>query len=295
MQSAILRLKLTKPDVMHGFGAYPVSLVATQLARKYNCKSITTFIGSDVNEFPVRNKKSMKLFLDTIENSHHVLTVSKALAKRVFDLGGKMAEVVHMPIRGLKELDFSRDVFRKDLGIGTNQFVVLFAGSISLSKGVKELCEALNMLSDEPNIMALFAGPEGDAISILKQQKNARWMGNLSHDELMKVMHASDVLVLPSKMEGIPGVIKEAGQCMLPVVASNVGGIPEVVNDSNGYLIEKVDAQNIYNAILHVYKNIYWAKERAARMKSYIMEEFDGDNIAQRLLYIYSKDIQTNN
>ena len=77
-----------------------------------------------------------------------------------------------------------------------------------------------------------------------------------SYEEIPKYMVAADVFVLPSISEGLPVVILEAMACGVPVIASRISGIPDVlVNEYNGLLIEPKCVQDLANAIISVLSN----------------------------------------
>jgi glycosyltransferase involved in cell wall biosynthesis len=77
-----------------------------------------------------------------------------------------------------------------------------------------------------------------------------------SYEEIPKYMSAADVFVLPSISEGLPVVILEAMACGLPVIASRISGIPDVVVDNhNGLLVQPRDAKGFANAIITVLSN----------------------------------------
>ena len=74
-------------------------------------------------------------------------------------------------------------------------------------------------------------------------------VGQVDHADLADWMNAADFLCLPSHSEGLPNVLLEAFSCGLPVVASAVGGIPEIVNENNGRLVPPGDSAALAKAI----------------------------------------------
>ncbi len=289
MERSIRKLQLPRPDIIHGFGAYPFSYVATVVAKKFNCPCTITFIGSDVNEFPLRSNKAMSFFLKTIENSTQVITVSKALAEKVLELSKRSAKVLHIPIGIDSGMIRKSAGIREKFRIGQEKFVVLFVGALNKSKGIVELCNALTTLQMDTKIQGVFAGPSGDATPLVQAQTNAHWLGAITHAEVIELMSVCDVLVLPSYMEGIPGAIKEAGQMQLPVIASNVGGIPEIIDATTGILLQENNTQTIASAIKEVISNPAAAEERAAHLKSRIEKMFHPAAIAQEQMNVYSQ------
>ena len=100
-------------------------------------------------------------------------------------------------------------------------------------------------------------------------------------------MAASDVFVLPSLSEGFPVVILEAMACGLPIVATNVGGIPYVVNEEeNGFLVMPKNSEQIAEKILFLLENKNVSEEISKKNKEMI-KKYDLNNIIQELEKVY--------
>ncbi|MGD8415298.1 MAG: glycosyltransferase, partial [Candidatus Latescibacterota bacterium] len=91
-------------------------------------------------------------------------------------------------------------------------------------------------------------------------QNNVRFEGEKGPHEIALWMNACDLLCLPSLNEGVPNVVLEALSCGLPVVATNVGGIPEVVSSEvAGLLVEPRQPVQLYEAIAYALEHNYVA------------------------------------
>ena len=127
---------------------------------------------------------------------------------------------------------------------GGSDVRVLFVGALIPKKGVQDLIEAL---ADPAlcNVRLIVAG-DGHYADDLKSLcdkmgllERTEWKGMVSHREVAEIMRDSDVLCLPSYTEGTPNVVKEAMASGLPVIATRVGGIPDLVrHGENGLLFE---------------------------------------------------------
>lgn len=141
---------------------------------------------------------------------------------------------------------------REQLGIRTDDVVVAFLGQIREIKGVSDFIAMARKIAD-PNARFLIAGEcrdpkkfpgsysEQDLESLADGDSRIRYIGYVTDVE--NVYHTADIVVVPSRWQEPLGLINlEAGACRKPVVATRVGGIPEVVQDGvNGYLVEPGD------------------------------------------------------
>ena len=106
-------------------------------------------------------------------------------------------------------------------------------------------------------------------------------------DNPLDYINAGDVLVLPSIIEGLPGVLLEAMFCRTPVVAYNVGGVAEIVNSKTGSLVEKANENEFTNAIIHNLEQPNLSKvENAFQM---VKSGFMNKKLAVEFLEFYNK------
>jgi len=133
------------------------------------------------------------------------------------------------------------EVFRS-LDIPKDVTLIVSAGRLSPEKGHRDLIEAIPQINQREKTFFVFCG-EGPCKKKLIRQ--AQKLGVLSHcrfpgfrRDLEEIFKAMDLFVLPSLTEGFPNVILEAFACAKPVVATAVGGVPEIVDDGlNGFLV----------------------------------------------------------
>ena len=116
---------------------------------------------------------------------------------------------------------------------------------------------------------------------------------NVEWKEAMHVLKSSKVLVLPSRIESIPNVIKEAFYFKIPVVASNVGGIPEIVeNEKTGLLVPPEDPEKLANAINRLLENPEYAKNLAEAGHEFLLKNFTWDVLLPKYLEFYENLIK---
>ena len=135
------------------------------------------------------------------------------------------------------------------MGLTDDDVVVLFVGNLLPAKGVRELADAVAAAGRPFLGVFVGEGPERGYGADPAGSGNIRYEGPRTHAEVITFMCAADVLVLPSLREGLPGVLVEAGSVGLPVIASRVGGIPELLGDDRGTLLDAVTPAAIGAAI----------------------------------------------
>jgi glycosyltransferase involved in cell wall biosynthesis len=151
----------------------------------------------------------------------------------------------------------SREELRADLRLAGD--VLAFAGRLGVQKS---LGTALEAVAGMPGVSLVVAG-DGPERSKLERQAaelglsgRARFLGSVSRDEVLRLFRAADASVLPSAWENFPHTVVEALAVGCPVIATSVGGVPEVVRDGeNGLLVQPGSADALAAAIARVFSD----------------------------------------
>ena len=245
-------------DVILGAFAYPDVVVAERLAKELGLPFVAFVLGSDMNELAQRAILRPRI-RSALLQAHSVVAVSHGLRQRVVELGIPADRVVvqHNGVDGHCFRLQDRAASRKALGVGSDERLVCFVGNIVLEKGADVLIEALGLLKpDETLAVNLAFIGEGSLKPQLVSRSAAlgvtervRFVGRLSSDRVALWLSAADALCLPSRREGCPNVVLEALASGRPVVASEVGGVPELIDERNGVMVPSGNAEALASAI----------------------------------------------
>jgi len=172
----------------------------------------------------------------------------------------------------------TRDRMRAKYNCSENTLVVFFAGRLEHVKNVDLLIKSISIANDKIK-MKLFLAGDGTQRAVLEDLANSlnidcNFLGQVPHNRLAAYYNMSDVLVLPSKIEGVPMVILEALSCGTPVIATKVGGIPEIVNKTNGILIENPDPNTIASALVQINKANFTRTQISESVSQFSTEQF---------------------
>jgi teichuronic acid biosynthesis glycosyltransferase TuaC len=278
-------------DLIHAHFAYPSGLAAATLSRSRQVPFVLTLHGSDVNVQPFSNRFARRRFVEAVNQASAVLAVSESLAEKTRDLAGRRPIVlpIGIDLRRFSQI-LHKNAARQLLGLPEGRRIVLFVGSLVRSKGLQELLAALMVLQrDQVSGLIIGDGPMSSAVRV---SENATYLGPLSPSQVLMYLAAADVLVLTSYAEGMPTVLVEAGAAGLPVVATRVGGVPELLDKERGLLIPPRSVEAIISGLRYVFENREQALQRAARLRSFVHQEYDVSANAGALIEIYKAVVE---
>jgi glycosyltransferase involved in cell wall biosynthesis len=253
--------------------AYPDGYAASLLGRWFQVPVTMTLRGTEARL--ARSFLYRHLINRALNHATKIFSVSNSLRKIAVDIG--IPEEKVLVVGNGVDLDkfYRVDQYeaRKNLNIPENAPVLVSVGGLCERKGFHRVIACLPGLIDTyPDIQFLIVGgasAEGDWTEKLKQlviklklEKNIRFLGVLSPDNLKIPLSAADVFVLATRNEGWANVFLEAMACGLPIVTTDVGGNAEVVSHKElGKLVPFGDQQALSAAIDCALKN-NWSQER---------------------------------
>lgn len=218
-------------DVIDAHYFYPDGVAAAMLGQALGRPVVISARGTDVNLIPDFAAPRRQI-LQAADAAHAIIAVSDALKRRMVDIG-MAAEKITVLRNGVDAALFApidRQRVRKELGITRPAMVAV--GNVLESKGQDIAIRSLALL-DDMELFIVGAGPDEAKFAGLARSlgvaDRVRFVGRVPHEKLTRYFNAADVSVLASMREGWPNVLLESLACGTPVVASNVGGVPEIV------------------------------------------------------------------
>lgn len=244
----------TRPQVLLATWLFPAGWAGMLAARRLGLPLVLKVHGSDVMIFK-KDPQRRPYLEQALKAASAVVAVSRSLAREVIRLGAA-PERVHLIGNGL-----DRDMFapanrleaRRRLSLPPKDRLLLYVGRLAAVKGLDTALRALAQVPG-PKLMVVGQGSEEAGLKTLAKElgiaERIIWAGQKAHQEVPLYMAASDAVLLPSLSEGEPNTVLEALGCGRPVVASAVGGVPEVVREGGqGALFEPGNASGLASAL----------------------------------------------
>lgn len=282
-----------RPDVVHAFFTVPAGLVGRYLAASFGASLVVSLRGSDVPYYvPDRVPSAIvrRLVQWVWNGSDRVVALSEGLlstARR----SAPLADAAVIP-NGVDTTTFCPAPAHDPDDSPTR---LLCACRLVRHKGVDTLLRALAVLPESvPWVLRVVGdGPQRQSLEMLAQElgiQNAiTFAGYVPHARLAQEYRNADLFVLPTLTESFGQVITEAMACGLPVIASAVGGIPEIVHDGReGWLVPPAEPQALADAVAAAAATgTPGLRERGVENARAVARRYAWPAVAQRYLSIY--------
>ena len=264
-----------RPDVLHTHGQR-VDVLDAGVARRLGIPSVTTVHGFTGGDW--KSRLYERLHRRALRRFDAVVAVSRPLGDELARSGvppGRL-HVVPNAWSGRDE-PLSRDQAREALAVRAARFHVGWVGRLTEEKGPDVLLAALRLLADLPLVVSVLGdGRERARLETWAGKQGlgerVRWFGN--RPEAGRVFPAFDAFVLSSRTEGTPIVLFEAMATGAPIVATAVGGVPDVVSSQEALLVPPDDPAALAEAIRRVSSDPAGAAARARRARERLARDF---------------------
>ena len=245
------------PDVVLGYFLYPEGYTALRIGQALGVPVIAKALGSDIND--IGDWISARHTRAVLHQADLICAVCDDLRKKAVAMGAT-AERTRAVHNGCDLSVFSvrsRSEARRVLGIEQASQAIVYIGRMDVKKGLRELVDATVSLHGEcPRLHTYLvgSGPDraaiGQAILAAGASGFIHLPGACSPSDVSTWMTAADIVTLPSYMEGCPNVVLEALACGRPVVATRVGGIPELLDETCGVLVPARNSDALAQGLL---------------------------------------------
>ena len=172
------------------------------------------------------------------------------------------------------------------------QHRLLFLGRICKAKGIEELLESMPILKEKFSDIKLYLGGIFEDQELQKKVEElsdlVEWIGWVTGEEKEKYLRKCDIFVLPSYFEGQSVSILEAMSYSCTIVASRIGGIPQMIEDGKtGILVEPKNAESLRKGLEKALADITLCERLGKAARKKVAEEFSMEKNMEQLLGIY--------
>ncbi|WP_096200911.1 N-acetyl-alpha-D-glucosaminyl L-malate synthase BshA [Bacillus sp. FJAT-45350] len=287
-------------DLLHVHYAVPHAICA-YLAKQMvgdHLKIVTTLHGTDITVLGYDPSLS-ELIRFAIEQSDAVTAVSDDLGKETHSLLDTTKEIETIYNFIDERVYFKKEStgLKKDYGIQENEKVIVHISNFRPVKRVSDIVKSFAKIQEQipAKLLLIGDGPELTvACRLVKEygiEERVLFLGN--QKRVAEILSISDLMLLLSEKESFGLVALEAMACGVPVIGTNIGGIPEVVlNHKTGFTCEVGDIDSIAKRAIELLSNSSLHKEMSEKSLQQVQEKFHSDKIVQHYENVYEKALE---
>jgi glycosyltransferase involved in cell wall biosynthesis len=264
-----------RPNIVHAHG-YRSDILDLPVAKRFGISTVTTLHGFTGGDWKLRLYE--RLQLRSLRHIDAVVAVAQGIYNRALR-SGVSPERLHLIPNAYAPSPFlkSRTEARAMLQIPEDQFTIAWIGRFSHEKGGDILLDAMATLQSSPIKLSMIG--DGPHRQMLTDRATALGVsGNITmHGIVQNAGHALpafDAFVLSSRTEGTPMVVLEAMAAGVPIIATRVGGIPQMLSEDEALLVEPENPTALANAIRAVYDDPTGAQARVLRAQERLQRDF---------------------
>jgi len=263
------------------------------------------------------NEKAMLRFNSVLRSyekklmnrSDALIAVSKYTVNELTELYGISTKKIHVIYNGVDIQKFkprpNKVELREQFNLDPDKKIVLFVGRLYHRKGLEPLLRSIPPVLEQYNNVTFAISGTGfkekeESLRKLAKELNidnvVKFLGYVPDEKLPELYSASDIFVLPAIYENFPFAILEAQSTALPVISTNVGGIPEFLEDrKNGFVIQPGNEPMLTQKVLTLLKNPDLAKKMGEQGRELIEQNLSWDIITNQVIDLYHKLLETVN
>ena len=272
--------------------------LAASLTRVALVSTINSWYENEHGGASTRGKIYTMLELATNRNLALYVTVSEKDRSMLFQSGipeDKIELIYNAVNTTLPKLE--PNFLRTQLNLPSDALICLAVGRLVHIKGYDVLIEAMKEAAAEiPNLVAVIVG-EGEIRDELTRQIEATGLngriilpGYFQRESILSALDSCDIFAMPSRYEGTPIALLEAGSLACPIIASNAGGIPELVShEEHALLVTPEDPHALAQALIRLAKDRALAKRLGENAQICVREKFSLENQVTATMNAYQK------
>jgi glycosyltransferase involved in cell wall biosynthesis len=283
-------------DLLHGFFAAYAGYLAVYAARYLGARSVVSVRGNDLDRL-VFDPARAPFILYALEHADAVTAVTRDLQRKVLALVNRQG-VVHVPNSVDAELFHPSPphaALRDKLGLDQEGYILGFVGEARAKKGLALLLKAFAKVATKVDAHLLLIGglrPKDEEIYQLFRRRNPQLSLHLvpyvPQSELVDYYNLMDLVLMPSLRDGLPNALLEAMACERTVVASDVGGLSDVIEDGrNGLLVPPRDKQALVEQILSALADTDQRRVLGQAARATILRDYTPQHELKNNLRIY--------
>ncbi|HHT25635.1 MAG TPA: glycosyltransferase family 4 protein [Firmicutes bacterium] len=286
-------------DLAHTHGL-KAALLATLAYRATKVPLVITLH----NRLPEPRRKSLRILTNAVlrwvlKTATHVVVVSQAQADEILRRRLLASQRLSVIPNGISPDAFTAhavdaDRVRQSWGIPPDGLLILMVGRMIAAKGVEDLLTAAQVLVRQGNYYFALAGAGPDLAGFRQVAQETgltervRFLGY--RDDIATLLQCADIFVLPSYSEGMPLTVLEAMAAGKPIVATRVGGIPELIeHDVTGVLVEPRQPRILAAALHHLAQDPARRERLSRAAKTHVTTHFTDTEMVRRLLLVYQQ------
>lgn len=276
-------------DVIHAHVSYPAGYIAAKRSSEFGIPYVLT---EHMGPFPFESLKQHGPPIPEIQEAFHSaktsIAVSRALGNRIASFGFPQPCVIGNCVNEQKFLP------GKPLG---QKFIFLTLCAISEQKGIDQLLEAIALWNPSSHDFEFRIAGGGTMLPNFRRMANRLglsdrivWLGAVSPDATPRLYQDSHVFVLPSRYETFGVVFAEAMASGKPIIATRCGGPEDIVNATNGVLVDIGDVNGLADAMQFMAR--HWHKYDAMKIRQDFENRYSRKVIVDQLITIYHRVLE---
>lgn len=283
MVSAFFKTKLKKGnDIVHAH-----NLPAALPMKNASGKKVLTIHGIYSEQIDILHGKTTGKLSNSYEKD--ALTWADAITvitKEAYDYYTKLGFKVHHVPNAIDLLSLPQKKDRR------YEKQIIFAGRLSKEKGILTLLDVVKEIPQDLHMLILGSGPEENKVKeIAKSQPNLHFLGYQKKEKTIELIQGSDILIQPSRVEGLSSTILEAMASKTPIIATNIGGNKEILEHNKTGILVESDTRKIVEAIDDLLSN----KQKVESIREEAFKEvqkYDWSRVGNLYLNIYESLLQ---